>query len=439
MPATSTPLDLPARAAATFGRRFLPRCGLLDLLGHLYDLAHHLFCGLVLANALERALADQGAAGPAAEVHLDHEFRLDPFHASPQAFLLGDFLQRRVLARDLVEPALKIALHLLAPPGADPAGVAQHALLVIAEQQRADQAAALVGGLVADDDQLLIVGAFDLKPIAGATGVIRRIGALRHDALEMQIAGVLEHGRAVGLEVIAEADHAFVGHVGEQRGQGALALQQRRSGQVLAIEVQDIEHIVDETVMAAILEVVLQRGEIRGAVFVDRGNLAVEDGIVAGKLGAGGGDGRKFLGPVETTPRLERHRAVGDASLDAVAVELDLMDPAIAVGRSRAQRREARRDEVREPAVTRAGDFCGLFFYAAAFRRFGALGCGLGLSRGFGLRRSLRLIAWRRGSNARPSSSAPRSHPCSGRWWRSPPSPPEYPDRISCGRTRRPP
>ena len=145
--------------------------------------------------------------------------------------------------------------------------------------------------------------------------------------------------------------------------------------------------------MAAILEVVLQRGEIRGAVFVDRSDLAVEDGIVAGKLGAGGGDGRKFLGPVEAAPRLERHRAVGDASLDAVAVELDLMDPAVAVGRSRAQRREARRDEVREPAVTRAGDFCGLFFYAAALRRFGALGCGLGLSRGFGLRRSLRLVA----------------------------------------------
>ena len=169
------------------GRRLLPQRGLLDLFGHLFDLAHHLLRRLVLAHALQRALADQLAAGPAAEFHLDHDLRLDPFHLARRRSSSGILSSGVSLRATGVEPSLQIALLLLAPAGADAAGVAQPALLVIAEQQRADQAAALVGWLVADDDELLVAGALGLEPVAAAAGAIGRIGALRDDAFEVQV------------------------------------------------------------------------------------------------------------------------------------------------------------------------------------------------------------------------------------------------------------
>ena len=45
---------------------------------------------------------------------------------------------------------------------------------------------------------------------------------------------------------------------------------------------EQIEDVIGHAVLAAVLEVVLQRGEIGDAVLVDRGDLAVEDGVVAG-------------------------------------------------------------------------------------------------------------------------------------------------------------
>ena len=52
--------------------------------------------------------------------------------------------------------------------------------------------------------------------------------------------------------------------------------------------------------------------------------LTVEESIVVGKRRAGGFHFREFAGPVETGARLQGNRAVADAGLDAIAVELDL-------------------------------------------------------------------------------------------------------------------
>ena len=75
----------------------------------------------------------------------------------------------------------------------------------------------------------------------------------------------------------------FFGQFFEQCGQRALALDQRRGCQVLAVEMEQVEDVIDHPVLAAVLEVVLQGGEIGDAVFVDRGDLAVEDDIVVGQ------------------------------------------------------------------------------------------------------------------------------------------------------------
>ena len=122
--------------------------------GHLADLPHHLLRRLVLAHALERRLANQPVAGPAAEFDLDDDLRLDPFHLAP-ALHRRHRIERRCLARDRGEALRQVALLPLAPAGADAPGVAQFAILVIAEQERANRARRFVGGLIADDDELL--------------------------------------------------------------------------------------------------------------------------------------------------------------------------------------------------------------------------------------------------------------------------------------------
>ncbi len=90
----------------------------------------------------------------------------------------GIFSSGELLRANGVEPSLQVALRFLAPAGADPPGIAQAVLVVVAEQQRADQPPALVGGLVAEDDELLVAGAFGLEPVAAAAGAIGRVGAL---------------------------------------------------------------------------------------------------------------------------------------------------------------------------------------------------------------------------------------------------------------------
>src|SRR5262249_5321735 len=65
-------------------------------------------------------------------------------------------------------------------------------------------------------------------------------------------------------------------------------------------------------------------------------------------------DGREFPGPVQPGPRLQRDMAAVDAHLDTIAVELDLMAPASAAGRTVRRLAELRLDENRHPGGLRA-------------------------------------------------------------------------------------
>jgi hypothetical protein len=57
---------------------------------------------------------------------------------------------------------------------------------------------------------------FDLHPLIGSAGAIRRAEALRHDALAAERAGVLEDDRPVASVVLVEGD-AFMGVSGARR------------------------------------------------------------------------------------------------------------------------------------------------------------------------------------------------------------------------------
>src|SRR5262249_45762746 len=103
----------------------------------------------------------------------------------------------------------------------------------------------------------------------------------------------------------------------------------------------------------------LQLGKVRDAGFLLHDDLAVNQGGVRRKLG----DGRRHIGklvdPVEALAGEETHVAAVEAGLDAVAGELNLVQPTRAPRRGRTQGGERGRNEIRQgrvwPAVLVAG------------------------------------------------------------------------------------
>ena len=168
------------------GRRFRFATGVVSALcvaccRRQWRLLHDLGGRLVRAQALERALAHQSLAGPAAKGDLRHQLRLDePRAARDIPRHIGDrrglARQRLELLRQIVEPPRRIA-------GADAARVTERVALAHRQQDRRERPPGLVRRPPADDDEFLLEAAFALEPASGAARAIGRIGALGDDAL----------------------------------------------------------------------------------------------------------------------------------------------------------------------------------------------------------------------------------------------------------------
>ena len=113
----------------------------------------------------------------------------------------------------------------------------------------------------------------------------------------------------------------------------------------MAVEVQEVERVIGEVMPRAFLECGLQIGKTGGAVFAEDDDFAVEGGLVRGQTGDLGGDGGHAVGPVETLAGEELHARAIFASLNAVAVELELVQPAGIGGRGLSLLSELRVDE----------------------------------------------------------------------------------------------
>ena len=90
-------------------------------------------------------MADGALGGPGAELDLGDELGPDEDGA---ARLVGGELLREgaLLLRERLQPPEQVRRHLLGEAGADPAGMDQLALLVIAEHERADRLCETVEG-----------------------------------------------------------------------------------------------------------------------------------------------------------------------------------------------------------------------------------------------------------------------------------------------------
>lgn len=87
----------------------------------------------------------------------------------------------------------------------------------------------------------------------------------------------------------------------------------------VAVTPEKVEGVIDEPVLSP-----LQFGKI-GPTFMDDHHLAVDDGL-AGDV-EGTGDLEKPFGPVQPVPGVNLLLAAVDVDLDAVAVELNLVEP----------------------------------------------------------------------------------------------------------------
>ena len=118
--------------------------------------------------------------------------------------------------------------------------------VVNAHHQRADRLARRRGRHVAGDDEFLPVRAFRLDPALAAAGSIRRVAQLGDDTFQAQPAGVIENELPVFFEMSAVADRCRA--IGDQLLQHGLALDQGQILQVVAVEMEEVENVEDETI-----------------------------------------------------------------------------------------------------------------------------------------------------------------------------------------------
>src|SRR5260221_11260499 len=158
--------------------------------------------------------------------------------------------------------------------GADPAGIAQFAaVVVVAEEQRAEALARAAGIAEADDDELLAIAAFDLEPAPAAARHIGRVALLGDDAFEGVGAGVLEEFRTARILVIAIAQDAardVAGLAGDEALQRRFAVDERHPEEVAVSDLEQAEAVIDDRAALAVRRRLLHCGKARLAVCGER-------------------------------------------------------------------------------------------------------------------------------------------------------------------------
>src|SRR5438477_5320265 len=309
----------------------------------LRPLIHHRFRRNVLAQAEERGLPHDAVVGTFREGDLRHELRLHPL----DAFFARRIGERRIGPRHCREALGQRAEPFLIEPRADLAGVAQLAAghIVDAENQRTEAGSRAAGRGVADDDEVLLEAALELDPGLGAARFVDRVGALADQALEPELACLLEHLARLPFQVFAQAHAAGLL---QRRRQGRFALSERQALLVDTLEERRVEHIEHDPAIGAGVEGVLQRLEARAAVLALHHDLAIEPGVVQLERLQRAHQLRQLCRPVLPAAREEPRIALGEPREHAITVVLDLIEPLTGFRRLADKRGELRRDELRQ-------------------------------------------------------------------------------------------
>ena len=239
-------------------------------------------------------------------------------------------LDRRLLHRERLHPGEQIVHRPGIEAGADLAGVAQRSIRLVHAQQQRAEAARLLAGQPADDDEFLPVQALDLGPggTAPADG-IGRVRALGDDALQPLRAEAGEQllaGAGDMLGIMERGGRAF-----EQCGEALLAFDVGEGGEILAVRLQQIEG-EEGKLAVAVLEAGLERAEIGPALGIEHDDLAVDQRRAGDRRRRRRDDRGEAIRPVEAGAGIGLGLAAGDGEQDTVTVVFHLVQPAGAGG-----------------------------------------------------------------------------------------------------------
>src|SRR5690606_13276223 len=190
-----------------------------------------------------------------------------------------------------------------------------------------------------------------------ASTPIRRTAALRHDPFEAELTHLVEQRFAPALEVLHVTNRTAVPQepaAREKLFQHALARLELDIRQIMAAQVRQVEHLVDQTLGAIRGQRFLQLPEAARAVRLQRDELAVEQRLIDTEIGERVDECREARRPVLAIAAEEPHPPALDAGDQAITVELDLVKPSVAGGRRARARRELRLESPRHRTRPRA-------------------------------------------------------------------------------------
>src|SRR6185369_14769905 len=241
-------------------------------------LADDLVRVLLELDALVRGLTHQAVAGPTGELGSDDELGAEPLGIASGRTGRRSRECRRI-GREWRDRGQELGPVRIRETRPDLAGVAQAAVLVDTDQERAeiDRPAGPLDP--ATDDELLFGTDLDLLPGHRArSGDVCRPTVLGHDPFEAAFSCDFEERDAVGFDVFAQAD-ARVG--AEDIGKESAAFLERFFEERSAIEMEQVEDLVDErgrlVGRSPPLDPCLEEGEVGLAMFVESDDLAVDD------------------------------------------------------------------------------------------------------------------------------------------------------------------
>src|SRR5690625_4136982 len=153
-----------------------------------------------------------------------------------------------------------------------------------------------------------------------------------------------EYHLAIFLEMLAIANGSEAAR--DQLAQHLLAFDQRQGPQIMTVHVEEIEGVIDDAVILAGRQRGLESGEIRSPARPFDHQLTIEDRILEPKRRQSFRNAfAKFFGPIEPAPREKLDPPVPNMRLQAIAIELDLVEPFGAFRRGLPERRQRRLDE----------------------------------------------------------------------------------------------
>src|SRR6202790_325845 len=280
---------------------------------------------------------------PLGKFNFRHKFRPHELNFSQSANLA---IKRILFRFERLQASKYFFERLVIKASANLSDVNEPALLVVqAENQRAEIFAAALRIGVASDDALLTLRDFDFQPIARALLFVNAFALFGEDAFQSALLRRVEKIKPFLGIVIGKLHNPACNNPLLQQ---LLALLERDAAQIEAIEVEQIERIVNDRHTFAPWHTafpgsksgpLLHQTERWAALFIERGDLSVKNGALGFHQSRQAAELRKLRSQVILGARHQTHASVFDEGDGAVAVPFNFEKPVriieSLVGRSR--------------------------------------------------------------------------------------------------------